>query len=252
MKVLHISDLHYAKDYQNRGGIYSNLLSKMTNPFAQLQELLTQTSNHYDVVVVTGDLAEDGTINEYQEIKTSLNQVFACPIIATPGNHDNLHNYIEGYDPLFKVLEYNDYVFIAFSSASLKNDHGLIEEETIDELDKTLSKYQDKKIILLTHHHLMQEQFVMPRATYSERFEEVINQHQIFMILTGHTHHAYKGTYLGIPYYASGSLSFVADKDDKGLLFYEYPSMTEYEIDNNQIIDKVIKYQGPIKELERM
>ncbi len=251
MKVLHISDLHYAKDYQNRGGIYSNLLSKMTNPFAQLIELLKQTTTTYDVVVITGDLTEEGTIDEYQEIKTSLNQLFNCPIIATPGNHDNLQNFQSGYDPLFKVLEYDDYVFVSFNSASTINDHGLIEDDTVSELDQILKQYQDKKIILITHHHLIQEQFAMPSATYSEYFEAVLRKHQIFMILTGHTHHAYKGTYLGIPYYASGSLSFVADRDDKGLLFYECPSITEYQIDD-EIIDKVIKYNGEIKELERM
>lgn len=252
MKVLHISDLHYAKDYQNRGGIYSNLLSKMTNPFIQLTNLLGNTNKTYDVVVVTGDLAEDGTIEEYQDIKTSLKAMFNCPIITTPGNHDNLNNYRLAYDSLFKVLEYGDYVFVSFASASTKNDHGLIEDETVEQLDKILDQYQDKKIILLTHHHLLQEQFSMPRATYSKYFIEVLEKHPIFMILTGHTHHVYKGTYLGIPYYASGSLSFVADEDNQGLLFHECPSIIEYQIDDDTIVDNVIRYQGEIKELERM
>lgn len=252
MKILHISDLHYAKDYSNRGGVYSNILNKMTPPFVQLNQLLVQTESNYDVVVITGDLAEEGTVEEYKIIKEYLNHLFQCPIIATAGNHDNIDNFVEGYHALFEILEFNEYVFISFNSASTKNEHGLIEDETILQLDHALSKCKHKKIILLTHHHLMQEQFSMPCATYSSKFKEVLSRYNIFMILAGHTHHVYKGTYLNIPYYASGSLSFLADKDDKGLLFYEHPAMVEYQITDNVIKETIIRSTGPIKELERM
>ncbi len=35
MKFLHISDLHYSNDYQNKGGSFNQVYTKMTNPLIQ-------------------------------------------------------------------------------------------------------------------------------------------------------------------------------------------------------------------------
>lgn len=248
MKVLHISDLHYASDYSTRGGIYNVVLRNMSHPFTQLEELLAKTNSKYDVVVVTGDLGEEANVKEYQEVLEQLRKYFTCPIITTPGNHDNLVNYQEAYGSLYSTLIVGEYRFISFNTASSEDDNGILEDEMITKLDEILSDRKYKNI-LLTHHHLLASQFSMPEAKGADKLESIVDKYDIFAILTGHTHHAYETAYHGIPYYTTGSLSFAADIIDGELTFYEEPSMTEYEISDNKISSKLIKTDNPLKKL---
>ena len=55
MKFLHISDLHKLNDYRNKGGIYTNILNGMEDPFIQLNSLLKENGFTFDFVVLSGD-----------------------------------------------------------------------------------------------------------------------------------------------------------------------------------------------------
>ncbi len=242
MKFLHISDLHYAKDYQDKGGSFNKVFIKMRNPLEQLKSIIKQNEK-YDFVLVTGDICEFGTVQEYREVKSILEDLFDCPVIGTPGNHDDIKNFELGFNSLFYVKEVKEAKIISFNSADVINDDGIISEETISDLKKELEKTTDKKVILITHHHLMKQQFVMKNAENSKKVEEVIKKSKATAIFTGHTHHFYVNNFADKPYFTTGSVSFVVENEDGGLNVYQDPSISEFKLTDKAIICRPLKQE---------
>lgn len=242
MKFLHISDLHYSNDYQNIDDSFTKVFAKMTNPLTQLESVIKKNES-YDFVLVTGDICEDGTVQEYKKIKNYLEKIFDCPVIGTAGNHDNIDNFKKGFNALFYVKEIKQIKIISFNSADRENDDGMISEETISMLQKELKKETDKKILLITHHHLLEEQFVMKTAINSDKVKEVIKQSDTTAIFTGHTHHFYVNSLANKPYFTTGSLSFVVENENECFNVYQQPSINEYKLTNKAIICRVLKHK---------
>ena len=245
MKFLHISDLHYSNNYQDKGGAFNKVFTKMTNPLEQLKLLISQNKS-YDFVLVTGDVCENGTVKEYQEVKSYLEDLFACPVVGTAGNHDNISNFNIGFNELFYVEEVKQVKIISFNSAEKQNDDGKISDETISLLQEELSKETDKYILLITHHHLLQQQFVMKNAENSDKVREIIKDSKVTSIFTGHTHHFYVNTFANKPYFTAGSVSFVVKNQGDYLNVYQQPMVSEFELTDKAIICR------PLKQKEEM
>ncbi len=245
MKFLHISDLHYSNDFQGKGGSFNKVFMAMDNPLEQLKSV-TDRNKKYDFVLVTGDVCEFGSVEEYRKVKSYLEELFACPVIGTAGNHDNIPNFEAGFNELFYVEEVKQVKIISFNSASNQNDDGIISEETISALKKELEQKTEKKIILITHHHLMQQQFVLKNAENSDKIEKVIKDSNAVLILTGHTHHFYVHSFAEKPYFTTGSVSFVVENEDGVLNVYQEPLVNEYKVTDKAIICRPLKHRDKV------
>lgn len=239
MRILHISDLHYSDNYQLHESAYTKLMSQMDNPLKQLNTVLQQ-DKEYDLVLLSGDICEYGSTEEYRKVKQYLDDYFHCPVLVTAGNHDEINNLISGFEleteegELFEVHDINGLRVICLNSGSAEYNDGYISEKSCDLLEKTLKT--DKDIIVMTHHHLIRNQFVMPAAEYPARLCQIIRDSNVMAVLTGHTHHFYEGEFEGKPYYTTGSLSFVVDQNKKGELeFYENPCAVVYEYHDHRL-----------------
>lgn len=243
MKFLHISDLHYLIDYEGKGGRYNKVIRRMEDPFKQLAGLLDGYEGNFDFVIVSGDICEYGEVEDYLAVRKKLEEIFNCPVLTGSGNHDNRDKLMTAFDKvsekgeLFEEYRFNDLRVIMFDSSDPDHNDGLISETTCDLLQEAL---KDKSVpaILVTHHHLLADQFVMDRAEYPERLRKIIREGNVVAVLTGHTHHIYHGEFEGKQYHTTGSLSFVGESDDKKLSFYQYPSALVFEYE-----DGVLKYQ---------
>ena len=237
-KILHISDIHYSEDYFRKTTIYSELMSQMEGPFSQLEKVLKDEEENYDLVLVSGDICEYGSEEEYQTVRKLLNERFSCPVLVTCGNHDIPDNLIKGFalqvvkNELFEVYTVDDLRVICLNSGHPDHNDGFISETSCDLLEEELKKNVSHTLIM-THHHLISQQFTMPKAEYPERLKEIIRKGDVMAILTGHTHHLYESEFEGKKYFTTGSLSFVVDENDQGkLLFHEEPSALVYYIDD--------------------
>lgn len=112
--IIHLSDLHFGQHHRYVGDSpYETLLSKTI-------EDLDILSDKYKVdpslVIITGDLAETSSKNEYSEVKDFLNGLIkeisldASRVVIVPGNHDvnwNLYKsaelYYEAHEIPFKA-----------------------------------------------------------------------------------------------------------------------------------------------------
>ena len=237
--ILHLSDLHYSEDYHRTETMYSALMAQMDFPLRQLEWVLEKADRPYDAVLLSGDICEYGTEAEYRRVHDLLNERFGCPVIVTCGNHDNLKELINGFGlttvngELFEVHQVNDVRIICLNSGNPEYNDGFISETSCELLEKEL-KTEVPKTIIMTHHHLLSDQFSLPCARYPERLKDIIRDSSVMAVVTGHTHHFHEGEFAGKRYLTNGSLSFVVDPDETGgLLFYQSPSALEYLIDED-------------------
>ena len=126
MIIVQLSDLHVGSQFQQE--VFETLVEEVNelNP---------------DVIVITGDLTNEGLKKEYEKCKSLLLKFNTKKIISISGNHDYRNT---GY-LLFKK-------FFPFKTINeLDDDIVLVTVGTA----RTMKKYQDKVKIVAMHHHLI-------------------------------------------------------------------------------------------------
>ena len=113
-----------------------------------------------DVVIVTGDLIDQGTPDEYAALRDLLSPL-RQPVFLIPGNHDHRENLRaafpdHGYLPDGPFLQYaiDEYPLrlIALDSHVPGASHGELCPERLSWLERTLAATPDKPTILFLHH----------------------------------------------------------------------------------------------------
>jgi 3',5'-cyclic AMP phosphodiesterase CpdA len=166
-----------------------------------------------DVTVITGDLTDHGTPEEYANLRELLAPL-AMPAYLIPGNHDSREGLREafaasGYFPKDGFLHYvvEDHpVRIVALDTHIPGDHGgLLCVERLQWLDRTLAAAPNKPTLVMMHHppfatgigHMDRHALRDPA-----HFAEIIRRHpQVERILCGHLHrtidHRFAGTVAG-------------------------------------------------------
>lgn len=111
-----------------------------------------------DVVLVTGDLTEDGLMSEFRMAAKELRGLKAAKVIFVSGNHDyRSTGYLlfKEFFPFFQVTEIGGEVIIVLSSARPDRDDGEVGHRQNMWLEKTLEKYMDRVKIVAIHHHIV-------------------------------------------------------------------------------------------------
>lgn len=111
-----------------------------------------------NVVLVTGDLTEDGLMTEFQTAATQLKKLKANKIIYVSGNHDYRSTGYLLFKQFFsfsQITEVGNSVIVVVSSARPDRDDGEVGHRQNLWLENILSKHQDKLKIVAIHHHII-------------------------------------------------------------------------------------------------
>ncbi|MGQ9551723.1 MAG: metallophosphoesterase family protein [Candidatus Bathycorpusculaceae bacterium] len=111
-----------------------------------------------DVVLVTGDLTENGLISEFQTASEELKRLKAERIIYVSGNHDyRSTGYLlfKEFFPFSQVTEIENAVIVVLSSARPDRDDGEVGHRQNLWLENVLEKYRDRLKIVAIHHHIV-------------------------------------------------------------------------------------------------
>ncbi|MGG7142339.1 metallophosphoesterase family protein [Clostridium nigeriense] len=230
MIFLHISDIHFLREYIKEEVGYNSIFNNMTNPIIQIKRVLEKIDkNILDFIIITGDLVESGDSEDYRILKENLDSLFeGIPYIVTLGNHDNKKEFYKGWfneglkdEPYNTMMEIGKLKIISFDNSEYHNNNGTITLDRCNWLREELKKDTDKDVILMLHHHLLKNQFNLPPVSFDKDFEDIVNESSIIGIFSGHTHHPYKGIFAGKPYFTAGSLSFVGYDEEDGKVRFE-------------------------------
>jgi len=111
-----------------------------------------------DVVLVTGDLTENGLISEFQTASKELRKLKTEKILYVSGNHDYRSTGYLLFKEFFsfsQVTEIGDAVIVILSSARPDRDDGEVGHRQNLWLENTLEKYKDQVKIVAIHHHII-------------------------------------------------------------------------------------------------
>ncbi len=113
-----------------------------------------------DMAIVTGDLTDFGTQEEYHRFRT-LMEPLEIPYRAVPGNHDDVPNMRECFadqswmptdGPINWLSEFADLTMIGLDSSAEGQAHGHLTETTLAFLKSTLDTHQGQRVIVALHH----------------------------------------------------------------------------------------------------
>jgi len=151
-----------------------------------------------DVVLVTGDLTENGLISEFKMAAKELRKLQAKKIIYVSGNHDyRSTGYLlfKEFFPFSQVTDLDDVVITVLSSARPDRDDGEVGHRQNLWLENTLEKYADKVKIVAIHHHVIPvpdtgaDQITVVDSGDSLRS---LIKSKVDLVLCGHRHRPWK------------------------------------------------------------
>ncbi|MBN1682922.1 metallophosphoesterase [Candidatus Bathyarchaeota archaeon] len=111
-----------------------------------------------DVVLVTGDLTENGIMKEFEMAKKELSALKVKKMIYVSGNHDyRSTGYLlfKDYFPFSQETVIDDVSITVLSSARPDRDDGEVGNRQNVWLEDTLKKHADKIRIVAIHHHVV-------------------------------------------------------------------------------------------------
>ncbi len=178
--VVHISDIHV------NGSYYSKELEE--NVIGFIWELRP------DIIVVTGDLTDNGYVQEYRDAVSFLRRLKTDKILVVPGNHDSRNMGYVVFEKVFGTrypfLRYRNIYIQGVDSSEPDLDDGHIGRLTYNMMRERLRDCEGVKIVAL-HHHL-----IPVPGTGRERnipvdagdFLRVLLELGVGIVLSGHKH----------------------------------------------------------------
>jgi 3',5'-cyclic AMP phosphodiesterase CpdA len=157
-------------------------------------------------VLVTGDIADNGRPAEYEQARELL--VSPHRLVTCPGNHDvraAFESVLLGREPtggpVNAVLDVDGVLVAMCDSSRPGRADGLLEDETLDWLSRTLAA--DQPALVCFHHPpavLHSPLLDAIRLTNPDRLAAVLaDRPQVMAVLCGHAHTAATSTFAGRP-----------------------------------------------------
>ncbi|SUB83606.1 3',5'-cyclic adenosine monophosphate phosphodiesterase CpdA [Pragia fontium] len=191
VRVLQITDTHLF------AGMDETLLGVNTlQSYQAVLEAIAEQGHDYQLIVATGDLAQDRSLAAYQRFAAGIAHLPA-PCVWLPGNHDFQPAMVDAMAaaeilPSKQVLLGDDWYLILLDSQVLGVPHGELSEYQLNWLDHSLSRYADRHALILLHHHPLAsgctwlDQHSLRNA---HMLAEVLDKHpQAKTLLCGHIH----------------------------------------------------------------
>ncbi len=194
---------------------------------ARVMRYLGNLAAPVDAILVTGDIADHGTIEEYRRaaelFKTDV------PLFPCPGNHDKRGPFREGLldqapsdAPVDEVYTVGDVTFVMADTSVPGEPDGLLGDESVTWLDGVLADGDGPAFVCF---HYPPAELGLPlvdgmRQRGEDRLAEVLSRHpRVVGLLCGHVHASASTTFAGLPLRSAPSVgsSILFPWEDGGL-----------------------------------
>ncbi len=136
-RIVHITDTHLFRDRDE-----CLLAFKTQESFEAVLDCIAEREAHFDLVLATGDIAQDGSVEAYQRFGRTLER-FAVPFYWIPGNHDK-PDVMYGVDEFPRAFDKRilagNWQILMLDTCVPGEVHGWLEDEELAFLDEQLSR----------------------------------------------------------------------------------------------------------------
>jgi 3',5'-cyclic-AMP phosphodiesterase len=164
-----------------------------------------------NLVVISGDLADTPTAEEYEHLKRLLAPL-ELPFVGIPGNHDSrelmraafpLARYASSSGPLNQCVETGGLDLVLLDSSVPGQPDGELDAPTLQWLDATLAASPDRPALMFLHHPPFRTGiWHMDRQNLrnADELAPIVRRHRrVQLIATGHVHRATLAMFAGVP-----------------------------------------------------
>lgn len=192
ISILQITDPHILPTPED------NLLGINTEYyFHACLEQAFASNQHFDLILLTGDLAQHPCKASYQRILNTL-EAYKIPSVCLPGNHDD-------YELMQQILNtesvncrkqviFENWQLISLNSQIPGSPGGRLSTEELSFLENCLRSKPDYYAIIAVHHHCVETNSIWMDTMMIENSQELFSlidkYPQVKAITTGHIHQA--------------------------------------------------------------
>lgn len=190
ISLLQITDMHILSTPQ------ATLLGINTAHYFQaVLEMAFAEKPHFDLILLTGDLAQDPCIASYRLILNRL-EAYHIPCICLPGNHDNyvLMQQILNTELINcrKQVFLGNWQIISLNSQIIGSEKGHVSNKELLFLEECLSSHPNHNALIAVHHHCMATKSEWMDTMMIDNSAELLaitdKYRQIKVITNGHIH----------------------------------------------------------------
>lgn len=205
-RIVQISDIHLFNEPEKA------LLGVKTNDSFQSVIKLLKTDKKPDLIILSGDLSQDGSKASYIRLADTLKD-FAIPAYYAVGNHDDMDVMNEVY-PLETITHHRhivlkDWHIILLNSQKRDAVEGSLNHTQLSFLEHCLQMYPEHYAIIVFHHQpvsvgsLWLDKIGLNNA--EELWSILKNFPKVHTVLFGHVHQEHEGKRNGIQYFSAPS-----------------------------------------------
>lgn len=187
--LVQLSDSHLFADSSGR------LMGMDTqDSLQQVVELVLKEQPAINLVLATGDLSQDGSVESYQLFR-QLTSPLAAPARWLPGNHDELsamQSACTGSDLLKPIIDVGNWRITLLDSSIPGAVPGYLSDAQLAQLERALSEAPERHHLICLHHHPVPigSQWMEPIGLRNpEALFRVLDRFsQVRAVLWGHVH----------------------------------------------------------------
>lgn len=152
VRILQITDTHlFAGEHETLLGVNTH------RSYHAVLEAIHAEARPYDIVVATGDLAQDHSVAAYQHFANGI-ATLNKTCLWLPGNHDFQPAMVDtlantGVNPAKHMLLGDYWQIVLLDSQVFGVPHGELSDYQLEWLERTLSLYPQRHALILLHHH---------------------------------------------------------------------------------------------------
>lgn len=190
LSILQLSDLHVLPSFEDK------LLGVQTERY--FHEVLTHAFNEresYDVLLLTGDLAQSPCVESYQRILQKVKE-YNIPTLCLPGNHDDYALMQQIFNTPQMTYQkqtcFDKWQIILLNSQVFCSEIGRLDEHELDFLETCLKERSDLFALIAVHHNCLPTGSIwLDTMTIqnSSAFLEIVARYPNAKVITnGHIH----------------------------------------------------------------
>ncbi len=223
IKIVQLTDSHLLEDENLEFKGY-----KVNQSFLECLKL--STSLNPDLLLLTGDISEDGSMGSYQRVKTYL-EATRVPYAVLPGNHDNVALLKEVFKEncfLDQVYTIQGWDLFLLNSVVPNKIHGYFSFESFVKLQEVLTKGTAPIAVFLHHHPVYLDSPVMDQCALSNpsEFWQLLlpYKQKVKFVCCGHVHQEHASLMEGINFFTTPSTSMQFKPKMEKLEFDQLPA----------------------------
>jgi len=192
--IVQLTDIHlFDKPGSTLGDVDTD--ASLNKVLAHLRKDLKQQGRQPDLILLTGDLTQDGSAHAYARLKEAILD-FQVPVAVLPGNHD-LHETFdavwEGYKKAW--VDLSGWRIVLLDSVVPGSDAGYLEPSQLRLLENAAEQSAGRHVLVAVHHNPATDKpdglDELMLANADALFAVARQQANIRALLWGHVHREY-------------------------------------------------------------